>query len=241
MDISFTWQSYYLEPVTSIALISIGFIVFWFFTNSDFLQRLCKKRYGKEKSLILIIVFQKLFGIIMFGIIPFLIFFVVFPCNLTDYGLKFSNLLISLYLILLLSAILIPMIFFTSGKSENLKHYPQIRVKEWNIKLIIINSLIWIAYLLAYEFLFRGILLFSWVYVIGVWPAIAINTSIYACTHIPKGFKEAIGAIPFGIILCIITLITGNIWVAFFAHVLLALSNDYFALYHNLEMKIIRR
>ncbi|GAI37228.1 unnamed protein product, partial [marine sediment metagenome] len=80
-----------------------------------------------------------------------------------------------------------------------------------------------------------------WVHVIGVWPAIAVNTSIYACTHIPKGFKEAIGAIPFGIILCIITLITGNIWVAFFIHVLLALSNDYFALYHNPEMKIIRR
>ena len=75
MNISFAWQSDYLEPVTSIALIGIGFIVFWFFTNSDFLQRLCKKRYGKEKSLILIIVFQKLFGIIMFGIIPFLIFF----------------------------------------------------------------------------------------------------------------------------------------------------------------------
>jgi len=52
MDISFTWQSDYLEPVTSIALIGIGFIVFWFFTNSDFLQRLCKKRYGKDKSLI---------------------------------------------------------------------------------------------------------------------------------------------------------------------------------------------
>jgi len=241
MDISFAWQSYYLEPVTSIALIGIGFIVFWFFTNSDFLQRLCKKRYGKDKSLILIIVFQKLFGIIMFGIIPFLIFFVAFPCNLTDYGLKFSNLLTSFYWILLFSAILIPVNFFVSGKPENLKQYPQIRVKEWNIKLIIINSLIWIAYLLAYEFFFRGILLFSWVHIIGVWPAIAVNTSIYACTHIPKGFKEAIGAIPLGIILCIITLITGNIWVAFFIHVLLALSNDYFALYHNPEMKIIRR
>lgn len=241
MDISFAWQSDYIEPVTSIALIGIGFIVFWFFSNSDFLQSFCINRYGKDKSLILTIVFQKLFGIIMFGIIPFLIFFVAFSCNLTDYGLKFSNLLTSLYLILLLSVILIPMIFFTSGKPENLKHYPQIRIKEWNIKLIIINSLIWIAYLLAYEFLFRGILLFSWVHVIGVWPAIAINTSIYACTHISKGFKEAISAIPFGIILCIITLITGNIWVAFFAHVLLALSNDYFALYHNPEMKIIRR
>ena len=85
----------------------------------------------------------------------------------------------------------------------------------------------WIIYLLGYEILFRGIFLFPLAAILGVWPAIAINTLFYSGSHIPKGIKEAIPAIPFGIILCLITLLTGSILAAFIIHLGLALTSTF--------------
>ena len=119
--------------------------------------------------------------------------------------------------------------------------YPQIRKKEWNFQLLLLSAFSWTAYLLAYEFMFRGYLLFISVAYLGVWPAIALNVAIYALVHVPKGYKEAFGAVPFGIVLGIITIQTGTIWVAFVVHVIMALSNEWFSLRANPEMKLKRR
>ena len=105
--------------------------------------------------------------------------------------------------------------------------------------MIIKNSIGWIAYLTGYEILFRGVMLFPLVDAIGVWPTIAINTAMYSATHVPKGMDEAIGAIPLGIVLCFITLMTGTLWVAIVAHILMALANSFSSVYHNPEMKFV--
>jgi membrane protease YdiL (CAAX protease family) len=65
---------------------------------------------------------------------------------------------------------------------------------------------------------------------VGLWPAIAINVALYAATHIPKGIEETIGAVPLGIVLCILTLQTGTLWIAIFVHVALAWTNSLTAL-----------
>ena len=101
------------------------------------------------------------------------------------------------------------------------------------------NALGWAAYLFGYEILFRGILLFPLVAEFGVWPAIAVNIALYSSTHIPKGLDETIGAIPLGIVLCVLTLLTGTIWIAFFVHLAMALTNSFTALKHHPEMKSV--
>ncbi|MCX6297031.1 MAG: CPBP family intramembrane metalloprotease [Bacteroidetes bacterium] len=113
------------------------------------------------------------------------------------------------------------------------------RLKEWNKKRISINILAWASYLFAYEFMFRGILLITCYHSFGFWPAVAINLSLYSATHIPKGLTETIGAIPYGLLLCFITISTGSIAVSFLTHLALALSNDYFSVYHSKEMKFV--
>ena len=94
----------------------------------------------------------------------------------------------------------------------------------------------WFIYLFGYELLFRGILLFPLVAAIGVWPAIGVNIALYSATHIPKGVEETIGAVPLGLVLCILTLLSGNIWIAFLVHVLMAWTNTFTALHFNPEM-----
>jgi membrane protease YdiL (CAAX protease family) len=94
----------------------------------------------------------------------------------------------------------------------------------------------WILYLFGYEFMFRGVLLFPLAGELGVWPAIAVNTALYSVSHVPKGLSEAAGAIILGLILCVLTLASGTIWIAFFTHVALALTNSFTAMKYHPEM-----
>jgi len=240
MESVFAWESSYLAPVLTIGLTTICFIAYWYIAKSETVRNNYIKKYGEEMTKVYYIIFQKYTGVLFLGILPTIIVLIFLPFKLSEYGLNLNNSLTTLYWILGLGILIFVMNFFAARKPENYKIYPQIRIKEWPPKFVVINAITWICYLFAYEFLFRGILLFACIPALGIWPAIAVNTTIYSCTHMLKSRKEAIAAIPFGIILCIITISTGNIWTAFFAHVFLALTNDYFSLYYNPDMKVVK-
>jgi len=243
MSLPLMWKFEYLEPVVALCACSLGFIGYYFIANAKSFHAVFIRTFGEEKTLIWWIVFQKFTGVVFLGIIPALIGLTILSKTPADFGIKGGNALITFYWIFLLAAVIIPMSLIFARKPDNIKNYPQIRAKQWDMRLILVNTLSWAAYLFAYEFLFRGFLLFSCEPTLGALPAIAINTAIYAFVHIPKGIKETIGAIPFGILLCIITLQTGTIWVAFIAHVILSQSNEYIALYTNpaMQFKILRK
>ena len=124
------------------------------------------------------------------------------------------------------------------SKPKNLLNYPQIRAKVWTKKMLFINALGWFLYLFGYEFLFRGILLIPLVEALGMWPAIAINIALYSATHIPKGLDETLGAIPLGFVLCLLTISSGTIWIAFIVHVVMAWTNTFTALKFHPDMRI---
>ncbi|MDT8309286.1 MAG: CPBP family intramembrane glutamic endopeptidase, partial [Bacteroidales bacterium] len=75
----------------------------------------------------------------------------------------------------------------------------------------------------------------------GVWVAVSINVMAYAFVHITKGGREALGAIPMGILLCLVTLNTGNVFAAFMIHLTLALSNELFSLHYHTEISYKRK
>jgi membrane protease YdiL (CAAX protease family) len=95
----------------------------------------------------------------------------------------------------------------------------------------------WILYLTGYEFLFRGLLLFSCLEAFGMWPAVVINLALYAALHLPKGLKEATAAIPFGALLCYLTLESGSIIPAIIIHSVQAVSCEFFCILRNPDMK----
>jgi membrane protease YdiL (CAAX protease family) len=211
--------------LSAFSIASFGFILYHLFiTSSGF-----KIWAGKEKGNVRPVMIQRLTGVFIFGVVPFTILLFPLHADISLYGVSPPGLTTLMWL-LVLSAAIIPMNYFNSKNSDNLSQYPQIRSTEWTGYLLLLSALSWTAYLLAYEFLFRGFFLFSSVRVFGVWPAIFLNTAIYSLVHIPKGNKETFGAIPFGIVISYLTISTGSFWIAFFAHVVLALSNEWFSL-----------
>lgn len=210
---------------------TIGYIIY-LATNSSGRIKSCLS--SENNSNIIHILFQRITGIFLFGIIPSIIVISVS-------GFEFFNMSVdkeTLFWILVLSLLILPVNYINSKSPDNLAQYPQIRNDSWSAGLVALSTLSWIAYLFAYEMLFRNFLLFSSLELLGYWPSIILNIGIYSIVHYPKGKKEAFGAIPFGFILCILTIRTGSFMIAFIAHVVLALSNEWFSLY---AMKLMNK
>ncbi len=238
MDIP-KWQPEYLEPILAIALVTIGFSIYHFVSISEKVKSSFVSKHGEVRGNTKALWFYRYLGAMTIGIVPLLIMMPLLGKSFEDYGIAFKNNLTSLYWIVGLAAIIIPMNFVNSKKEKNLAFYPNVREPEWTKAMVAKNAFTWCAYLFGYELMFRGILLFSTVPLLGAWPAIALNAALYALVHVPKNLEETIGAIPLGIILCLVTLTTGTIWVAFFVHITLALSNFFFSLKHHPDMRVI--
>ena len=242
LSLDLTWQQADLYSFLPIVLALIFFSAYWFIAKSEKIKKLFYNQNEPDQASVIHISFNRVVGFVSMGIIPLVICLVFLPgYTLADYGLtwKSETAITSLLWTLGLSAVVIPVAYFSAQKPENLVNYPQIRAKKWTNKTVIINAAGWALYLLGYELLFRGVLLFPVVDHLGIWPAIAINIALYSATHIPKGMSETIGAAPLGLILCILTLTTGTIWIAFIVHLAMALTNCFTALKFHPDMKYI--
>ena len=231
------WSPSALVPVLAIAAVTIGFIIYYFVMSSKQLEAKFHQRYGEEEGQARWILFTRIFGGFMLGFPSVLIPVLFLDALPSAYGMSFTMSGESLIICAVLCPLLVVINIFRAGKPGNLVQYPQIRKREWDFATFAGSSIGWIVYLLGYELCFRGFLLFGCVATMGVWPAIAINASIYAFAHFFKGIGETVGAIPFGIIISVISLLTGNFMVAFLVHVSLALSNQTVAFLAHPEMK----
>jgi membrane protease YdiL (CAAX protease family) len=219
--------------VSSLTVASFGFIFYYFLSYSERIKKLLKAGDG-ERSIVL---FQRITGVVIFFGAPFLILLIGGTKSIVDFGVIRPVTETYLWTIIL-SLLIVPINYFNSRTPDNLEMYPQIRANTWSSRLLFVSAISWMAYLVSYEFLFRGFLFFSTLLLIGLWPAIILNTAIYALIHFPKGIKETVGAIPLGIILCYLTYRTGSIWVAVFVHIIMALTNEWFSIRANPEISV---
>ena len=125
----------------------------------------------------------------------------------------------------------------TAHKPENFNVYPEMRVAAWGPGPVAANFVSCALYMYAYEFLFRGFLLFACLAAMPAWLAIAVNVVLYALAHVAKGPREALGSLPLGIVLCLSAIETGAIWAAFLIHVIMSQLNDYLGVRANPAMR----
>ncbi len=221
--------------ISALAVTTFGFIAYQYIASPRFTQRILQREMGKPFQVYV----QRLAGAIIFGVIPLIIILLTGAEGFGGFGIK-APVGTTFLWTLVLSALILPMNYINAPKPANLNVYPQIREGRWSLGLILGSAISWIIYLTGYEFLFRGFLFYTSLNIIGLWPAIILNTMIYSLVHLPKENKEMVGAIPLGLVLCYLTYLTESIWVAVFTHIILALSNEWFSLYKHPDM-IIKR
>jgi membrane protease YdiL (CAAX protease family) len=226
-----------------IALLIISYLIYWFVSESEKVRDFFYRKSLADEASVRHITFTRVFGFLILGVLPGITCRIFLPeYSLADYGLTFRSdtALLSLFSILLLAFLVVPITRAQAGKPQNLLHYPQIRAGIWTNTTLLINAGSWALYLAGYEFLFRGILLFPLADHLGIWTATAINASLYSAVHIPKGFRQAAGAIPLGVVFCLLTYVTGTLWIAFFVHLTMALTNSFVALKSHPDMHLRR-
>ena len=239
----FAWHKEDISTILPVSISVITFIIYWFTTKSEKIRSFFIRKFKFDDASAYHITFLRIVGFITMGFVSGILCLIFIPdYSLSDYGLSYNpeTALFTSIWSLGLMILIIPLAFLSSGKPANLINYPQIRARLWTRKITVINIVSWIVYLLGYEFLFRGILLFPLAGELGVWPAVAINIAFYSITHVPKGLNETSGAIILGLVLCILTLISGTIWIAFFTHVALALTNSFTAMKYHPNMHFIK-
>ena len=92
------------------------------------------------------------------------------------------------------------------------------------------------AFLFCYEFFFRGVLLYKFLEFSSLSMAVFYSTMLYVLIHIFDSRKEIIGAIPFGVVLCLFAYFSRSIWYVFLIH--LSLSAVYeFSMFYYLTLK----
>lgn len=221
----------------------LGFIIFWFAQQSENLKQKFRDRYSPGKGEANFILFTRYLGGFSMGVLPALFYFIFVPgASFAELGfvLGKNDVFPATFWSLGIISVIVPLVYFNAKKPKNLLVYPQIRTVNWNGKLVRNNFLSWAVYLLGYELLFRGVLLFPLVAVMGLWPTIAINIALYSATHIPKGLTETIGAIPLSIVLCLLCVHTGSLWPAFLIHLAIAWTNTWVSLKHHPEMRMTK-
>lgn len=243
LDFDSSWKENDLKTMLPILSALVFFVIYWFVAQSGVIKAKFYAKNDEDTASVKHIFFTKYFGFLAMGVAPTVVCLLFIPdVSLADYGLTFipSTTLFTVVWTVGLCALVIPLAAFSAKKPKNLVNYPQIRAKKWDNSIYIKNLLGWALYLFGYEFLFRGVLLIPLVDTLGVWPAIAINIALYSATHIPKGLDETIGAIPLGLVLCLLTLASGTIWIAFIVHVAMAWTNSLTALKHHPEIHYVR-
>ena len=210
-------------------LITISFIVYFIISYA---YKILKIQNVEEALLtsrgLLLINLKHILGILLFG----LIFYLITPeyrFLINSFEIPNLNILLLLLGVVFISALLA----FTLVK-KNLKNKAEISQYSHNQGWI--YFIIRIVFLISYEFFFRGVLFFFFIEINGLILAIIISTSLYVLIHIFDSKAEILGAIPFGIVLCLFSYFTNNIWAAFIIHS--TLSGVYeVSMFNNLTLK----
>jgi membrane protease YdiL (CAAX protease family) len=224
----------------------VSFLAYWLTIESSAVKGGFSRRFGEERGSVLFFIFNKLWGVFWFGIVCTTAALLLFPGHgLADFGFAMPASGPSLQSSLAWSAALALILVLgnwmrcrkIARTGRDFGRYPEIRARAWTMPILCADVGLWLVYLLAYELLFRGTLLLPLAQELGPWPAVGINIALYSAVHVPKGAGEAVGALLLGFLLCLITLATGSILVAFTAHAALAVSNELFAFHYSPGMR----
>lgn len=226
-----------------ILLTVVFYSLYWVTASSERIKSWFIRNFEAETANILYVLSKRTTGFMLLGVIP-LAFLILLPgdFSLADAGVGFNpeKRGFTVISVILLSVIIIPVISRSASKPEIMAVYPEIRAARWTNRMMLGETGSWALYLLGYETLFRGVLLFPLAESLGPVTATVINIVLYSAAHLPKGKMETLAAIPFGTVLCILTLQAGTIWIAFLAHLVNAITTTFTAVKFNPEIVYVR-
>jgi len=167
---------------------------------------------------------------ILMGMIPFFIIRFVFNESLRDYGVAIGDWRRGLPTVLLLGLIIAGLLLLPSSRNADFRQvYPLDRsAGESAIALLRLEVLRGVFFYSAWEFFFRGFMIFGLRQYVGDWLAICIQTIPSCLWHIGLPPGEILASIVAGILFGIIVIRTRSILWVFILHFFIGAILDLF-------------
>jgi len=128
-----------------------------------------------------------------------------------------------------LYALMLPVLVIAATRPEFQRAYPYLRLSREGGTLLLAGSGVLAFYMLGWEFIFRGYMLFALHRRIGI-VAVAVQMVPFALLHSGKPLPEALGSVVAGLVLGLVALRGGSFLPALILHYAVALTMDVLAL-----------
>ena len=158
-------------------------------------------------------------------IFPLLIIRFFFKEKLSSYGLRVGDYKAGLKITLIFVAIMLPLVWFVSASNSFANVYPHLSSARESWTIFLIYELSLLVYMIAWEFVWRGFMLFG-VYEKFGFYSIFIQMIPFVILHNGKPMLETFGAIVAGLALGILALRTRSIFYCVIAHMSVMFSID---------------
>ena len=139
-------------------------------------------------------------NVVCLFVVPALLVVVFWKRNLAEFGLQLGNWRWWLKPALMFLAVMIPVIVIASRWPSFQDYYPRYGWARHDLRAFLLSEAGWLAYFFAWEFFYRGFLLFTLAPRLGT-LAIFIQMLPFVMTHFPKPEAEAFSAIIAGVAL----------------------------------------
>jgi membrane protease YdiL (CAAX protease family) len=93
-------------------------------------------------------------------------------------------------------------------------------------EFLVIYFIVRTLFLVCYEGWFRGWVLVDCISLFNPVGAIAINITLYSLLHIVNGKSEMLACLPFGLLLCLLSIWMGAAWPAIIVHITFTLAYE---------------
>ena len=163
---------------------------------------------------------------ITFFILGTLIIKFGFKEKLSDYGLRLGNVKTGLSFSAFFLLVMIIIIWFVSATPAFAEKYPHLSGAKSNWNTLLIYEAGMLLYMIAWEFMWRGFMLFGLEKKFGYY-AVLIQMIPFVILHNGKPFLETFGAIFGGIALGILALRTRSIYYCIIIHIGVMVSIDF--------------
>lgn len=167
--------------------------------------------------------------IIILFLIPVLIIIFYFHESLKNYGLIFGDRNAGLKICMVVVLIMTVLLWFVSASEEFSLSYPSLKSAEHLSFQFLIYEIVLFFYIVAWEFIWRGYMLFGLEKKFGYY-AVFMQMIPFVILHNGKPLMEMFGAIPGGIFLGILALRTRSIFYGVIIHFSVMFFIDLFSI-----------
>ena len=152
--------------------------------------------------------------------------------SLREYGLQIGDKRYGfLFVLIAVPLIVTPLIYIAAGMPDIRAEYPLTKALYQHREWVLWYELAYVVfYYIAWEFFFRGFLLFGIKKYWGAMPAVLIQTISSCLIHLGKPDGEILGSIVIGILFGAIALRTRSIWYVFILHAAIGVLTDVFVM-----------